>query len=140
MKKKKKNWGPKFGQKAPKTSPKVGFLPFSQVFCLLIFLESVYNDSLQQCPTYNGGKIHEKKNWGSKIVPKGPKSGQKLGFLPFFQVWLVFLEIAYNSLQQCITSSRGKTHEKNNWGPTLGLNRSKPDPNYFYCHFLKFPS
>ena len=35
---------------------------------------------------------------------------------------LVFLEIKYDdSLQQCLTSSRGKTHEKYFWGPNLGL-------------------
>ena len=34
---------------------------------------------------------------------------------------LVFLEIAYyDSLQQCVTSSRGKTQEKKFWGPNLG--------------------
>ena len=47
----------------------------------------------------------------SKIKPEtSPKCGL-----------LVFLEIAYNdSLQQCITSSKGKTHEKNFGGPNLG--------------------
>ena len=39
------------------------------------------------------------------------KSDPKLGFLKFGS--LVFLKIAYNdSLQECITSSRGKTHTK----------------------------
>ena len=34
---------------------------------------------------------------------------------------LSFLEIAYNdSLQQCLTSKRRKTHEKNFRGPNLG--------------------
>ena len=36
-------------------------------------------------------------------------------------VSLVFLEMAYNnSLQQCLTSRRGKVCEKNVWGPNLG--------------------
>ena len=50
-----------------------------------------------------------------------PKSGPKLDFLPFFFEFgsYVFLEIAYNdSLQQCLTSSRCKSHPPNlsqNW-------------------------
>ena len=40
--------------------------------------------------------------------------GAKLGFSHFLKFSsLVFLEITYNdSLQQCITSSRGKAHKK----------------------------
>ena len=43
-------------------------------------------------------------------MPKGPKLDPKLGFLSFLKFGsLVFLEIAYSdSLQQCITSNRGK--------------------------------
>ena len=55
----------------------------------------------------------------------GPTSGLKVGFLPFSQIWLfgslVFLEIAYSgSLQQCLTSSREKAHEKNVGFSNLG--------------------
>ena len=58
------------------------------------------------------------KSWQSEF---GPKSGPKLGFLSFSKVWfIVFLEIRYNdSLQQCLTFSRGKIHEKHFWGPNL---------------------
>ena len=42
---------------------------------------------------------------------------------------LVFREIAYNdSLQTCITSSRGKIHEKKFWGPNLGRKGPKSGP------------
>ena len=30
-----------------------------------------------------------KKIWGPKFGPNGPKSGPKLGFLSFFQVWFI---------------------------------------------------
>ena len=55
--------------------------------------------------------------FGHKFAPKGPKLVLKNVFCCFFKFGsLVFLEIAYgDSLQQCITSSRGKTHKKD-WG------------------------
>ena len=59
-------------------------------------------------------------DWRSQIFgeiggPNGQKLVPKLDFLPFSQIWFIsFLEIAYNdSLQQCVTSSRGNTHKKN---------------------------
>ena len=51
--------------------------------------------------------------------------GQKGPETRFFAIFsslvsLVFLEITYNdSLQQCITSGRGKTHKKVFWGPNF---------------------
>ena len=83
-----------------------------------------------------------KKILGSKFGPKGPKSGQKLGFLPVSQVWFIScLEIAYNdSLQQCITSSRGKTHETDFWGTKFGLKLARIWPEIRFCLFLKFVS
>ena len=67
------------------------------------------------------GKILKNNFFGPKCRSKyGPnlasKLGTKLGFLPFFFKFgsLVSLEIAYSdSLQQCITPTRGKTHKKN---------------------------
>ena len=54
-----------------------------------------------------------KKVLEHKFGPKEPKSGPK--------IVLVFLEITYNdSLQQCITSSRGKSLEKKIWKENLG--------------------
>ena len=79
-----------------------------------------------------------KKILGSKFGPKGPKSGQKLGFLPVSQVWFIScLEIAYNdSLQQCITSSRGKTHETDFWGTKFGLkNEPESGPKLGFLSF-----
>ena len=69
----------------------------------------------------------------------GQKSGLKLGFLPFSKFGsVVSLEIAYSdSLQQFITSSRDKVHEKNLWGPNLGQNWTK---TRIFCCFLKFGS
>ena len=47
--------------------------------------------------------------------------GLKLGFCHFLKFGSsVFLEIAYNdSLQQYLTTSTGKIHEKKFWGPNL---------------------
>ena len=51
------------------------------------------------------------KNFWAQIWAKRPKIQVFHHFLKFGS--LVFLEIAYNdSLQQCIASDRGKTHEK----------------------------
>ena len=43
-----------------------------------------------------------------------PKSGLKLSFLSFFQVWsLVFLEIGYDdSLDHCLSTTRVKASER----------------------------
>ena len=54
---------------------------------------------------------------------------------------LVFVEIVYNdSLQQCLTSTRGETYEKR-FGTQIGPNESKSDQtsqNYVFRNFLKF--
>ena len=58
----------------------------------------------------------KKKKWQPEFGPNRPKSGPKLGFfhfLKFDSLVFVELEIAYNgSLQQCVTSGRGKIHKK----------------------------
>ena len=80
-------------------------------FGSLVFLEIAYYDSLYQCLTSSRAKKKlakkKKKNWG-------PHLGQTLGFSLFSQVWFIsFPWKWYNdSLQQCLTSSRGKTHKK----------------------------
>ena len=71
----KKSFGTTFEPKGPKLGPKLGVLPFLK-FGLLVVLEIAYNDSLQQYGISSRSKIHEKKKLG-------PKSGLKLGFLPF---------------------------------------------------------
>ena len=61
-------------------------------------------------------------DWRSQVFEK--KFGRKLGFLKCGP--LVFLKIAYNdSLQECITSSRGKTHKKNLGDKIWAKNRPK---------------
>ena len=63
-----------------------------------------------------------KKKLGSKFsgVKIGPKTMFFYHFLKFS--WLVFLEITYSgSLQQHLTCSRGKVHEKKFGDPNLGL-------------------
>ena len=69
-----------------------------------------------------------KNFWGPKFGSKAPKSGPELGFFCHFLKFgsLFFLEITYSdSLQQCITSSRGKTHEQNFCRPNLGQNQTQ---------------
>ena len=58
-------------------------------FGSLVFLEIEYNDSLQQFITSSRGKTHEKKFWGPNLGHNMPKSGPKLVFLPFSQVWFI---------------------------------------------------
>ena len=53
-------------------------------FASLDFCETAYNDSLHQCLTSSRGKT--KKKWGPKFIQK---SGPKLGFLSFSQVWFI---------------------------------------------------
>ena len=80
---------------------------------------------------------------GAQIQAKRPKLGPKLSFCHFLKFGsLVFLEIAYNgSLQQRLTSSKGKTHKKI-LGTKLWSKRPKirPKISFFFCHFLKFVS
>ena len=52
------------------------------------YYEIAYNDSLRQCLTSARGKISEKK-LRPKFGSKEPKPGQKLGFSPFCEVWLI---------------------------------------------------
>ena len=63
-------------------------------------------------------------------------------FHHFFELGsLIFLEIAYNdSLQQCLTFSRGDTHGKNFWGPNLGQTSLNQSQNEVFVHFFKFGS
>ena len=57
----------------------------------------------------------------------------------------VFLQVPYiDSLQQCITSSRGKTYEKSFQGPHIGQKGPKSGPNLFFLlfsqvWFISFP-
>ena len=62
------------------------------------------------------------KKWQPEFGPSGPKLDPKLGLCHFLKYCsLVFPDITYaDSLQQCLTSSRDKIHEKKFLGPNLG--------------------
>ena len=134
----KKFGGPKFGPKGSKSGAKLGFFCHFLKIASLVFLEIVCNDSLQQCLTSSWGKIHQNDFW-VQICAKGAKGAKvRPGTSFFFVIFLrfgslVFLEIAYNdSLQQCLTSRRSKTHEQTFWGPTFSQNRPKPGPKLVF--------
>ena len=61
-----KNWGSKFGDKKPKSGPKLGFLFHFLKFSSLVFLDITYNDSLQQCLLCEV-KLKKKRFWRPKI-------------------------------------------------------------------------
>ena len=101
-------------QKGQKWTQNLVFCHFLKL-SLLVFLEIVYNHSLQHCIISSRSKTY-KKIFGHQIWTKRAKSGHKTMF--FCHVLklssLVFLEIVCNhSLQHCIISSRSKTHKKN---------------------------
>ena len=63
------------------------------------------------------------KNLVARIWDNGAKIGPETRFFCHYLKFgsLVFLEIAYNdSLQQCLTSSRGEIYEKKIGGPNFG--------------------
>ena len=59
---------------------------------------------------------------GLNLDPNGLNQAQNEVFCHFLEfVTYLFLEIAHNdSLRQCLTFSRDKTHEKNLGGPNMG--------------------
>ena len=70
----------------------------------LVFLEVEYSDSLQQCLTSSGGNIH-------KIIGKGANLGPKIGFFYLFPSSVH--QFSLQSLEKSLTTSRGKTYQKN---------------------------
>ena len=84
--------------------------------------------------------FYENKFGGLNSRPTAINQTQNKVFLHFFEFWSqIFLEIEYNdSLRQCLTSSRGITHEKN-W--EAGANLGETDQNWarnqvFYKFFI----
>ena len=79
-------------------------------------------------------KQTKKKQSASRIWSNVPKSGPKLVFFHFLKFGLlVFIEIEWNfSLQQCLTSSRGKIREKN-FGTQIWAKGAKiwPETRFF---------
>ena len=64
-----------------------------------------------------------------------PKFDAKLSVSPFSQVLIISypLNCIDDTLEQCLTTSRGKNHGKKMWG-------SKSVPKLFFCHSLNFGS
>ena len=101
------------------------FLRFGSLF----FLEIACSDTLQQCLTTSRGKIHEKHFW-TQIWVKLVKIGSKIKFFCHFRKSgvLVMFSFRWNdSLEQCLITSRGKTHKKN-WEAKFGPNCPKLGP------------
>ena len=72
----------------------------------------------------------------SKLYDKIPKKKPKFGFLPCSQVSFISFPLNYidDSFEQCLTSTRGKTHKKNR-GTKFGLIRSKSGPKLYFSKF-----
>ena len=89
--------------------------------------------------------FERKKNGDPNFGPAGLNQAQNKVFRHFLEFGsLVFLEIVYSdSLQQCLTSTRGETYEKR-FATQIGPNESKSDQtsqasqNYVFRNFLKF--
>ena len=121
----KKFWCPNLGQRGQNLSRNQVFCHFLK-FGSLVFLEIAYND-----------KIHQKNFWGPNLVQKSQNRPQNQVFYHFLNFSsLVFFEIAYNySLRQCLTTIRGKTHQKV-WGEhKFGSDRPKLDPKLSFLPF-----
>ena len=110
-----------FGPKGAKIGPKTRFFV---IFSSLVhqFSLKLHTDSLQQCKISSRGKTYEKIFWALIWAKTGQNQNQNcFFFLPFSQVWFVsFPLIAQNnSLEQCLTTSRGKTRQKKFRGPNF---------------------
>ena len=102
-------------------SPKLGFLPFSQVWFIIFPVVWIWW-WLGTRSNYQY-KLNQLKNLRAQIWAKWTKIGFKIRYFSHFIKFdsLVFLEIAYdNSLKHFLSTSRGKTYEKNFGGPKLG--------------------
>ena len=82
--------GPNLGKMGSEARFFCHFLKFGS----LVFLEIAYDDSLQRC-TSSIGKSHENNFLGPNLGQNGPKSGPKLGFLPFSQIWFISFPLNY---------------------------------------------
>ena len=87
----------------------------------VIFNDIVHDDSWPWYLETGEVRFLKKNIGGSSLGPMGLNQAQIEIFPHLLEFGsLVFLEIVYNdSLQQFLTSSRGKSHE-NIWGPNLG--------------------
>ena len=93
------------------------------IYCTWWYLTMISSDWRNQIFE---NKILRPKFEPNKQAKIRPKNEVFRYFLEFGS--LAFLEIAYNnSLQQCLTPSRGKTHEKN-FGTKIWVKRTKIEP------------
>ena len=115
----------------PSVCPSLTFLKIGS----LVFSDIVHDDSWPWHLVTDEPDFCKKKigslNWVKWAKIRHKTRGLFCHFLQFGL--LVFLEIAYSdSLEQCITSTRGKTHEKSFLELTLGQNRPKPGPKLVF--------
>ena len=101
----------------PSICPSLSFLKIRSV----IFNDIVHDDSWPWHLETGEVRFLKKNIGGSSLGPMGLNQAQIEIFPHLLEFGsLVFLEIVYNdSLQQFLTSSRGKSYE-NIWGPNLG--------------------
>ena len=83
-----------------------------------------------------------KKNLAPSLGLTGLNNAQNEVFRYFLEFGSkVFPEFEYDdSLRQCLTSSRSKTHGKNSEGPDFDQAGQNQTRNQVFCHFLKFAS
>ena len=103
----KNNWGPKFELNLPKSSLKLGFLSFFQVW-FISFPENCIAWKLGRLLSIIKSKIYEKKIQGPKLYPN---SGV---LLPFSQGCIISFPWSCTRLQlgEFLTSSRAETSNK----------------------------
>ena len=126
----------------PSVRPSLSFLKIESS----VFSNIVHDDSWPWYIVTDEARFLKKK-FGPKFGSKGSRSGPKLGFSYFLKFGsLVFLEITYNDrLQQCLTSRRGKTHEKKNSETKFGPKTSQSQAHncffflFFQVWFISFP-
>ena len=70
----------------------LSFLKIGSLFFLILYMMIADHELAE--PEFWKKK---KKNWQPEFGPYGPKSGSKLGFLPFSQVW--FISFPWNCMQ-----------------------------------------
>ena len=82
----------------------------------LVFLDIVHYTCCPRYPVTDKSKLL-KKNGGPNLGPKGLNQAQNEFLRRLIEF---FLGVAYiDSLQKCLTPSKGKTHNKNYRGPHL---------------------
>ena len=120
----------------PSVCPSLTFLKIGS----LVFSDIVHDDSWPWHLVTDEPDLCKKKigslNWVKWAKIRRKTRGLFCHFLQFGV--LVFLEIGYSdSLQQCITSSRGKTHEKSFFGTNFGSKQAKTRSKISFFWFIQ---